>query len=155
MTTNLAARIGLLFLAISCAHGQQSPQASTQNQEHPAVAAAKESSEDVIIVPAGAELRVDVDQHKMVLPVRVGFDTAIPALSEVAVQTIRTYVNVPTSYQGASVTSYTDYVDDASVTAVTVNGKTYELQTNQVALAKHGTNNEVIFITSKPVTISR
>jgi len=87
--------------------------------------------------------------------VRVGFDTAIPALSEVTVQTNRTYINTPVSYSGASVTSYVDYVDYATVTAVTVSGKTYELQTNQVALAKGGTNNEVIFVMSKAVTISR
>ena len=155
MTRNLVATIGLLFLVISCAYGQQSAHDSTQKQEHPPVAATKESSENVIVVPAGTEFRVDVDQHKMVLPVRVGFDTAIPALSEVTVQTNRTYINVPTSYQGPSVTSYTDYVDNATVVAVTVNGKTYDLQTNQAALAKGGTNNEVSFILSKPVTISR
>lgn len=130
-------------------------ESGTHRQERPAVTILQESSDDVIIVPAGTELRVDVDQHKMVLPVRVGFDTAIPALSEVTVQTNRTYIDVPTSYQSASVTSYADYVDNATVVAVTVSGKTYDLQTNQVALAKGGTNNEVSFILSKPVTISR
>lgn len=145
------------MLALSCAYGQQSPmqESGTHSQERPAVTIPRESSDDVIIVPAGTELRVDVDQHKMVLPVRVGFDTAIPALSEVTVQTNRTYIDVPTSYQGASVTSYADYVDNATVVAVTVSGKRYDLQTNQVALAKGGTNNEVSFILSKPVTISR
>jgi hypothetical protein len=155
MANNIVTRIGFLLLTVSCAYGQQSLPSEAHVQERQAITAAKESSEDVIVVPAGAELRVDVDQHKMVLPVRVGFDTAIPALSEVTVQTDRTYINTPVSYSGASVTSYVDYVDYATVTAVTVSGKTYELQTNQVALAKGGTNNEVIFVMSKAVTISR
>ncbi len=152
---NLVATIGFLILAIVCGRGQQGQPSDTHQQERAPATIPKESSVDVIVVPAGTELRVDVDQHKMVLPVRVGFDTAIPALSEVVVQTNRANINTPISYQGASVTSYVDYVDYATVTAIAVNGRTYEVRTNQVALAKGGTNNEVIFALSKPLTISR
>lgn len=61
----------------------------------------KDSRPDVIVVPAGTELKVDIGDHKTVIPVRVGFATPIPALSQVTVQVTRTSVAIPYSYGGA------------------------------------------------------
>lgn len=55
----------------------------------------KDSRPDVIVVPARTELRVDIGQRKTVAPVRVGFATPIPALSQVTVEETRSYVGVP------------------------------------------------------------
>lgn len=116
----------------------------------------KDSRPDVIVVPAGTELKVDVDQHKTVVPVRVGFATPIPALSQVTVEATRSYVGMPdfssTSYPALA---YVDYVEYATVTAITVAGNTYEVQTNSVTLQKGGTNSEVTFILAAPLKILR
>jgi len=112
----------------------------------------KESVPDTIIVPAGTELRVDIHNHKVVLPVRVGFATPIPALSRVTVQVIRTYVNTAYSLNGMP---YVDYVEYATVTAVTVGATTYDVETDTVPLLQGGTNSELIFILGKPVAVLR
>lgn len=115
----------------------------------------KVSATDAIVVPAGTEIKVDVDQHKTIVPVRVGFTTAIPALSQVTVNVNRLYVNVPISYQGPEVSSYTDYEDNATLTAITVAGKNYEVQARPIRLSKGGTNNEVTFVLDAPLSILR
>jgi len=111
-----------------------------------------DSAPDTIVVPAGTELRVDVNQHKVVVPVRVGFATPIPALSQVAVQVSRTPLNTGYSPTG---TPYVDYAEYATVTAVTVAGKTYELQTDSVPLLKGATNSELTFTLAGPVPVLR
>jgi hypothetical protein len=112
----------------------------------------KDTTPDVIIVPAGTELKVDIYKHKTVVPVRVGFATPIPALSQVTVQVSRTYINTAYSYNGMP---YVDNVEYATVTAVTVAGTTYEVQTDTVPLMKGGTNSEVTFILGGPVNVLR
>ena len=44
---------------------------------------AAENADDLLIVPEGAQLKIDISEGKVVVPVRVGFATAIPALSKV------------------------------------------------------------------------
>jgi hypothetical protein len=112
----------------------------------------QDSAPDMIVVPAGTELRVDIHQHKVVVPVRVGFATPIPALSQVAVEVSRTYVNTPYS---ATAVPYVDYVEYATVTAVTVEGRTYEVQSDSIPLLKGWTNSEVTFTLAGPVAVLR
>jgi hypothetical protein len=112
----------------------------------------KDSVSDTIVVPAGTQLRVDIHDHKIVVPVRVGFVTPIPALSQVTVQLNRTYLTTTYSPTG---TPYADYIEYATVTAVTVSGKTYEVQTDSVPLLKDGTNSELTFILGNPVALLR
>jgi hypothetical protein len=116
----------------------------------------KDSSPDVVVVPAGTELKVDLDDHKVVVPVRVGFATPIPALSHVAVKVTRSYVAFPyagvQSYGGIANVGYAEY---ATVTAVTVGAKTYQVETSSVPLFISGANSEVTFTLSGPVEISR
>jgi len=50
---------------------------------------------------------------------------------------------------------YTDYVDYARITGVTVEGTTYEVQTYSVPLLKGNTSHEVTFTLTSPVVISR
>lgn len=120
----------------------------------------KDTAPDVIIVPAGTELRVDIDNRKIVVPVRIGFATPIPALSQVAVHVSRTYINGPYvsnpyAVDAAQGVSYVDYVEYATVTSVTVDGRTYEVQTNSLPLAKGPTNSEMTFILDGSVAVAR
>jgi len=115
----------------------------------------QDSTPDVIVVPAGTELKVDIDAGKTVVPVRVGFATPIPALSQVAVQVIRTAVNVPYLIDGTLAMSYVDFREYATVTAVTVGGKTYHVQTDTLPLSQGGTHSELRFVLAGPVSIVR
>ncbi len=115
----------------------------------------EDSTPDVIVVPAGTELKVDLDAGKTVVPVRVGFATPIPALSPVSVQVSQSAVNVPYLFNGTFTTSYVDYTEYATVTAVTVGGKTYEIQTDTLPLLQGGTNSELRFVLAGPVSIER
>ncbi len=117
----------------------------------------KDSTADVIIVPAGTELTVDLDSHKTVVPVRVGFATPIPALSQVTVEVSRTSFAIPyfdagTPYAGIPYASYAEY---ATITAVTVAGRTYPVQTDSMPLQIGGTNSELTFTLGGPVEILR
>jgi hypothetical protein len=115
----------------------------------------EDSTPDVIVVPAGTELKVDLDAGKTVVPVRVGFATPIPALSQVSVQVSRTAVSVPYLIDGTVAMSYVDFLEYATVTAVTVGGKTYDVQSNTLPLSQGGTNSELRFILAGPVSIER
>ena len=106
----------------------------------------------MIVVPAGTEIRVDVRERKVVVPVRVGFSTPIPALSKVAVQVSRSYV--PAGY-GSNGAPSVDFVDYATVAAVTVEGRTYEVKADTVPLLRGETNSEVTFVLSAPVSVLR
>ena len=91
------------------------------------------------IVPAGTEIRVDVVEGKVIVPVRVGFATPIPALSKVAVQVNRVYAPAYLDANGVRQdggnASYAEY---GVLTAVTVDGVTYPVQSNSVPLASAG-----------------
>jgi hypothetical protein len=73
-------------------------------------------------------------------------------LSKVAVQTRRSYV--PAGY-GSNGMSNLDFVDYATVTAVTVEGTTYPLKADTVPLLKGSTGEEVTFVLSEPVAVLR
>ena len=118
----------------------------------------KDSRPDVIVIPAGTEIKVDIGEHKTVVPVRVGFATPIPALSQVTVQVMRSYVDIPYFYTGAPYDTgipNVDYIEYATLTAVTVQGKTYQVQTDSLPLFRGGTNSEVTFTLGRPVEILR
>jgi len=90
----------------------------------------KDNAPDVIVVPAGTKIQVDIIDGKVTVPVRVGWATPIPASSKVTVE-----VSVPYSpvYYGR----YYDNLYSAEVaqlTAVTLDGTTYELQTDQISV---------------------
>ena len=118
----------------------------------------KGASPDVIVIPAGTELKIDVSQHKTVAPVRVGFATPIPALSQVTVQLTRSYVSL--LFPSLSYPSYTpnpnvDYTEYATITAVNVEGKTYQMQTDSVPLWRGGTNSDVTFVLTEALEMLR
>ena len=117
----------------------------------------KDSTADVIIVPAGTELKVDIGAHKTVVPVRVGFATPIPALSQVTVEVSRTFFDIPYSYAGVPYSGmpYVNYAEYATITAVTVAGKTYQVQTDSLPLQIGGTNSELTFTLGGPVEVLR
>jgi hypothetical protein len=119
----------------------------------------KDSRPDVIVIPVGTELKVDIEQHKIIVPVRVGFATPIPALSQVTVEVRRSFESAPYVSSGSSYSNYDapflDYVEYATVTAVTVAGKTYPVQTDSLPLSSIGTNSEVKFVLGEPIKILR
>ena len=113
----------------------------------------KDSKPDIIIVPAGTEIKVDIDESKTVVPVRVGFATPIPALSQVTVHVTRP-LSIPYPDNGAFYPNV-DYTEYATVTAITVDGKTYQVQTNSVRLFSGGTHSEVAFKLDEPLKVLR
>ncbi len=115
----------------------------------------RDSASDEIVVPAGTELKVDLDAGKTIVPVRVGFATPIPALSHVAIEVSHPAVSVPYFINGTLTPAYVDYTEYATVTAVTVGGKTYDVQTNTLPLSLGGTHSELTFVLDGPVSIDR
>lgn len=123
---------------------------------------------DPIIVPAGTEIRVDLVDSKVLVPVRVGFATPIPALSKVAVKINRVY---PPAYVESGSTPQLSvparYAEYGEITAVTIDGKTYPVQTDSVPLASPGSSavtldnsigssvHDVKFVLSAPLAIAR
>jgi len=117
---------------------------------------------DPFVVPAGTEIRVDLTEKKVTVPVRVGFATPIPALSKVAVDTDRTYFQ--TSYDGYNAGN-PGYVEYVTLTTVTVQGKTYSVKTDRIQL--NGTNvhatvgagptsiHDAVFTLSEPLSMER
>jgi len=114
----------------------------------------KDSRPDIIIVPAGTEIKVDIGERKTVVPVRVGFATPIPALSQVTVHVTHSVVAIPYPDSGASYPNV-DYTEYATVTAITVDGKTYQVQTDSVPLSRGGTHSEVTFKLDEPLKVLR
>jgi hypothetical protein len=114
----------------------------------------EDTAPDWIVVPAATEIRVNIPERKVVVPVRIGFSTPIPALSKVVVQISRTYVS--NGYVVGEI-SYVDYVDYATVTAVVIGGTSYNLETDTVPLFKGegAANAEVVFHLSSPLSIPR
>jgi hypothetical protein len=108
----------------------------------------------MIVVPAATEIWVDVPERKVVVPVRIGFSTPIPALSKVVVQISRTYVNNGYEDRGMP---YVDYVDYATVTSVVIGGTSYSVQTDTVPLfrGEGAANADVTFRLASPLSIPR
>lgn len=117
-----------------------------------------------LVVPAGTEIRVDLVEGKVIVPVRVGFATPIPALSKVALQVNRTYY--PTGLLNERV-GYVGFADYATLTAVTVRGATYPVQSNSIPIASPGSSavtldntmgsspHDATFVLSAPIEIER
>lgn len=118
------------------------------------------------IVPAGTQIRVDLVDGKVIVPVRVGFATPIPALSKVAVQVNRTYY--PTGLVSINDRlGYVGYADYATLTAVTVGGVTYPVESSTIPVAAPGSGavtldntmgsspHDATFVLSQSVEIER
>ncbi len=96
--------------------------------------APKDNSPDVIVIPAGTKIQVDILDGKVTVPVRVGWATPIPALTKVAVEISVPYYPVYGTYYRASVPYYNDLysAEVAQLTSVTLDGTRYDLQTDQI-----------------------
>ncbi len=115
-------------------------------------------------MPAGTEIRVDLVEGKVVVPVRVGFATPIPALSIASVKVNQAYYTpvfsvVSNSPGNAPVA----FGENAELTAVTVRGVTYPVQANTVPLTALGagrtrslmSDRDTVFVLSAPLAIER
>ena len=116
---------------------------------------------DVIVVPAGTEIRVDIVDGKVTVPVRVGFATPIPALSKAAVQMNPVYYYTGYGNYG---TGPVAFIENAVLTAVTVRGVTYAVQANTLQVDSVGvvrgtmaasSSRDAVFVLSAPVAIER
>ena len=102
---------------------------------------------DFIVIPVGQEIKVDpvslagstpssrVEHGKVVVPVRVGFTTAIPALTKVHLQ-------------------FAESSEDGSlyrITGVEINKKLYKIESDEVPYAA----SEMRFTLTKPLRIAR
>ena len=121
---------------------------------------------DMIVVPAGTEIRVDMVDGKVTVPVRIGFSTPIPALSKTSVKVDRIYA--PSAYDAnGNLLNNGRYAEYGVLTAVTVSGVTYKVETDSVPLATPGSSavsadntmgnspHDVKFVLSAPLEIPR
>jgi hypothetical protein len=127
---------------------------------------AKSNKPDFIIVPAGAEIRVDIVEGKVLVPVRVGFATPIPALSIAAVKVNPVYYS-PVFYNlvsGSASNVPVAYGEAAELTAVTVRGVTYPVEANAIPLNSGGamgsarslmSSRDATFVLRAPLPIGR
>jgi hypothetical protein len=101
-----------------------------------------EEADDVLVVLAGTQVKVDVSEAKVVVPVRVGFSTAIPALSKATVLISGRYYDA-------------GYANVAELTAVTVGGSKYNVHTDQIPIPNPGAllPSEVTFTLLDSLTI--
>ena len=118
-----------------------------------------EDDEDKLIVPEGTELKVEIPSAsnfpegiyagKVAAPVRIGFATAIPALSVVSV-TAALYHSLYDGYYSFG------YFEALEVTQVVVDGVPYSVQTDRVGRPSYGPGpSEVTFKLLKPLAIQR
>jgi len=137
-----------------------SPPASNTSRL-PVLDAPKQNLPDVIVVPAGTQIKVDISQEnpplnvplrtfsgKVTIPVRVGWATVIPALTKVTVEVSALYYPVAGRYDNVG------YQGVAQLTAVMLDGKRYDLQTDQVPLLA-GSATEATFTLLDDVTLNR
>lgn len=122
---------------------------------------------DPFIVPAGTEIRVDIVEGKVVVPVRVGFATPIPALSKAAVKINRVYPPTYAESGAAQASVPVRYAEYGELTSVTIDGRTYAVQSDSVALGTPGSSvvtpgnslgsspHDVKFVLSVPLAIER
>lgn len=144
----------------------ESKPAESQETQNPrnlrsAVDRAPDTKPDMIVVPAGTEIKVDIVEGKVIVPVRVGFATPIPALSKVAVQVTPVYYYTGYGNYG---TGPVVFVENAVLTAVTVRGVTYAVQASTIQLDTMGgargtiaasSSRDAVFVLSAPVAIER
>ncbi len=120
-----------------------------------------------MVVPAGTEIRVDIVDCKVALPVRIGFATAIPALSKVSVKINRVYSPGYVDASGTPVNGQSRYAEYGELKSVTIDGKTYKVETDSVPLATPGSSavtpdnstgsspHDVKFVLSAPLSLER
>jgi len=122
----------------------------------------KDNTSDFLIVPVGTEIKVDISeenpsemdhpvQAKVVVPVRVGFATAIPALSKATVQLSARYYDA-----GYGTSLQLSHTTAAQVTDITVDGTTYDVESNEIDVGPNpGLRSEVTFTLLKALAIQR
>jgi hypothetical protein len=146
-STALAA---ILFFGFNVtSHSQQNSSSEKPKTSTSVLDRVKDKDEDggFIVIPVGQEIKVDpffpvgssptsrVEHGKVVVPVRVGFTTAIPASTKVHLQF--TY----TSEEGSLY----------RITAVKINKKLYKVDTDEAPYAA----SEMRFTLTKPLRIAR
>ncbi len=124
----------------------------------------EQDAEDGLVVPEGTELKIEVPPvpsspaevyaARVVAPVRIGFATAIPALSTATVQVVTRHY--PYQHRNWYVGYHMGYFEALEVTQVVVEGVPYAVQTEQVGRPWGGSSpSELTFRILKPLTIQR
>jgi len=112
----------------------------------PVMDARKHTSTTVAVIPAGTQIKVNVSDGTVMMPVRVGWATPIPALTKVTVEVSPVYYPVWGGYS-----ANLGYQEVAQLTAVTLHGKHYDLQSDQIPVQP----GEVTFTLQKDVKLKR
>ena len=155
----------------SSAPSKRSPEAAEpqesippSNRAYSVFDRAKINKPDFLIIPAGTEIRVDIVDGKVIVPVRVGFATPIPALSRAEVTVNRKYYasyNVSYDVSGTYAGMYTENAELASVTvgSVAYPVKATVVPLNGVAaqptMASIPSTRDVTFVLTAPLAIRR
>jgi len=150
LSARSAALAAILFFGFSfTAHAQQNNSSEKPKTSTSVLDRVKNKAEDgdFIVIPAGQEIKVDpvfpagstpssrIEHGKVAVPVRVGFTTAIPALTKVHLL-------------------FTDTSEDGSlyrITDVEINKKIYNIETDEAPYAAL----EMRFTLTKPLRIAR
>lgn len=116
--------------------------------------APKDNAPDVIVVPAGTRIQVNILDGNVTVPVRVGWATPIPALTKVAVEISVPYYPDYGPYYPGSVPYYNNLysAEVAQLTAVTLDGIRYDLQTDQIPMIG---GSEATFTLQADLTLKR
>jgi len=142
---------------------EKKPAKPVPRTSRPVTDRTKDTTPDFLIVPVGSEIKVDISeenpdrepvhilQGKVTVPVRIGFATAIPALSKATVQISTQYYDAG---NGESV--QLTYASTAQLTAVTVDGTSYDVESNEVSVGPApGLTEEVTFVLTRALAIKR
>lgn len=124
----------------------------------------KSNKPDFLIVPAGTEIRVDIVDGKVIVPVRVGFATPIPALSRAEVTINRKYYAPYNISYDASGNYPGTYTENAELISVTVGAVAYPVKATVVPLngsaaqptmASIPSTRDITFVLTAPLAIRR
>jgi hypothetical protein len=128
------------------------------------IVAKQDSSSDALVVAAGTEIKTSVTlpqqemrtpysiTGKVVTPVRVGFATAIPALSVANIKITPTYVY---SDEGTR-RHHRQLVNLMQLTSIVVGGVVYEVSTAEVSPISRtpGLDSEISFVLQQPLRLA-
>jgi len=132
---------------------ENSKDLTTDRRPQPVLDRDKDSAPDLQVIPKGAQIHVDFNTKKVVVPVRVGFATPIPAGSPVKLQIARTYLQAYPNPDPNIRVPLLDYADQVTLVGVTAGGRVYPVQCDVLPLMLGATNSEMVFTLQEPLSI--
>ncbi len=135
----------------------QSASSRAIQERRPAAKEKKNDEAGEFTIPAGTPLRVNLTEKRIAGRVQIGFSTPIPISAPVTVEPGRVCF-LEGSYDAMSFTdsgtAASRCVDGVQLKSVTVDDRTYDLQTDAIVPQRSGEIEEGIFKLRKPLKIS-